>query len=489
VHRIALAARVANRFKSESGLALVSTLGVACALALASTGVVAFASTNYGSASRSKADTAAFALAEAGINNAASVLNAASDPTNPSLLPSRTAAYEGGTATYSGTFDASTSVWTVTSVGEMRNPTGPNASPVRRTETAKIAITSAATPTQPLSNQAWNYVVATRTGNQCDETLSNSVTWGARLFVAGNLCMSTGATVTAGPLDVGGMVTLGSTDNYIGSSASPVSEVHAVGGCKYSTAKTPDKPCGSSDHVYASVSDTTSPGLTAPSPDWDRWYSSAMPGPRAGCASSSGTVPVFDTDTTRNNSVTSVFSLTPASSYSCTTGTGQLSWDASSRVLTVNGTVFIDGSAKVDNAQVDTYAGEGVIYLSGAFEVSSNTRLCAVAASGDCDFSSWNPNSSLLGVVANGNGGGNVPMGYSITVGSSGRFQGALYGTYGVAFGTSSKDQGPVIGSVVAPCASMQLPPFPLLTTVPSGLPGQPQSSARRPSAPYGFSG
>src|SRR5207244_6517260 len=42
-----------------------------------------------------------------------------------------------------------------------------------------------------------------------------------------------------------------------------------------------------------------------------------------------------------------------------------LSWDATARVLTVNGTVFIDGSAKVANGLVNSYKGVGSLYLSG----------------------------------------------------------------------------------------------------------------------------
>jgi hypothetical protein len=240
--------------------------------------------------------------------------------------------------------------------------------------------------------------------------------------------------------------------------------------------------------VYATVSDAAPPAVTPPVADWDGWYKAASPGPASPCTVSTGTVPVFDNDGVRNNSVPSTFSLTPASSYSCSTKSGTLSWDAATRVLTVNGTIFIDGSAKADNALVDTYVGQGVIYLSGAFEVSANTRLCALAIAGDCDFTNWLPNSAFLGVVTNGSGGGNVLTGYGVQVGSYGRFQGALYATYAVSFGTSSRDQGPVVASYVSPCASMQLPPFPLLSTVPSGLPGQPMSSSK-PGAPYGFSG
>jgi hypothetical protein len=167
---------------------------------------------------------------------------------------------------------------------------------------------------------------------------------------------------------------------------------------------------------------------------------------------------------------------------------GQLSWDAVGHVLTVKGTVFIDGSVRAGNGLLDTYNGQGVIYASGSFEITGNTKLCALAAGSDCDFAGWVPQTSLLAVVANGNGGGNVFTGYSISVGSSSRFQGALFGTYGVSFGSLSKEQGPIIASFINPCSSMQMPSFPLLSSVPGGLPGQPLPVSR-PGSPYGYKG
>ena len=487
MHRhTALANRLARLLRAERGLALVSTLGVVSFLALAGTSVVAFSATNYGSASRSKADMGAYALAEAGVNNAAAVLNAAADPTVPTLLPARTSTYEGGTVTWSGSYDAATSVWTVTATGELRNPTGVNAAPVRRTLTAKISVSASGALTQTLSNQAWNYVVATHTGSQCDETLSNSVTWSARLFVVGNLCLSTGATITAGPVVVGGVASLGSTDNFIGSSASPVSEVHVVGGCKYGNARTPHTPCSSSDHVYATVSDANPAGITPPTPDWDRWYNAAMPGPRAGCTASTGAVPAFDNDSTRNNSVTTAFNLTPASSYSCASGTGQLAWDATTHVLTVNGTVFIDGSAKADNAQVDTYVGQGVLYLSGTFYL--NGKLCALVSGTGCDFASWDPNNAMFEIVANGVGpANNVPSGDSVYLTNGSSMEGGFYGTGALDFGNNANVGGPMLGSQIVLSNNVTTASWPVIQ-VPAGMPGSPTIYAQ-PLPPQYFSG
>jgi hypothetical protein len=373
-------------------------------------------------------------------------------------------------------YDASTSTWTLTATGEMRNPTGPSASPVRRTISAKVPVVVGPQMTQPLANDAWNYLVATRTGNACDETLSSSVINGAPLYTFGNLCLGSSSVVNAGPLSVRGSMTIG-TGAAVGALATPISEAHVAGGCG-------GHACSSVDNVFAATLDQSPPALTAPTPDWDYWYANAAPGPKKSCEITSGTVPVFDNNAVRDKSVTTVFSLTPTSSYACRVGppgnpTGELSWDSTTRVLTVRGTIFIDGQAKVDNAKLNTYSGQGTIYLSGSFLVTSGSKLCAVAAALDCDFTpgAWDPNTKLLSIVSNGNGGLGVLAGNSIQLGCFDRLQGALFGTNAVFFSSGAapaKHQGPVVASSIVLSSSAQVKPFGTLRTVPSGLPGQP---------------
>jgi len=72
-------------------------------------------------------------------------------------------------------------------------------------------------------------------------------------------------------------------------------------------------------------------------------------------------------------------SLTPGTSYMCKTPNGQISWDNASSTLTLTGTVFIDGSAKVDNGRTNLYTGSGVLYLSGSF-LLKNSKLCALSS-------------------------------------------------------------------------------------------------------------
>ena len=52
---------------------------------------------------------------------------------------------------------------------------------------AQVSVVAGTAPVSPLQNPSWNYTVATRTGNACDETLSASVIAGVPLFTVGNL--------------------------------------------------------------------------------------------------------------------------------------------------------------------------------------------------------------------------------------------------------------------------------------------------------------
>jgi hypothetical protein len=286
--------------------------------------------------------------------------------------------------------------------------------------------------------------------------------------------------------------------NYVGSAATPMSELHVAKGCKWYVNPT-HTPCqqgvGTSgfDNVWASKIDAVLPSLPPPAPNWDGWYTAARPGPAHPCGSIVGTPPTFDNDALRNNSLnaSSVVDLTPAASYSCKTLGGELTWDANSRVLTVYGTVFIDGSAKVYNGLVNAYSTYGAIYLSGTF-LMKNSKLCAsLDESGNCVVSGWDPKAKMLVIAANGNGSAGaaaaqVLSGDSIQLVNS-TFQGALYGAFAIDVDTTSRVDGPMDGSTVKLGQSVTTS-FPDLSFVPAGMPGN-QIVGPVVSGPGGWSG
>jgi len=293
-----------------------------------------------------------------------------------------------------------------------------------------------------------------------------------------------------GPLEVRGSLTV-AADATVGVLATPIARADIAGGCG-------GHICSSADRVYATTITQTLPAMTPPAADWDYWYANAAPGPKHTCDLASGPYPAFDNNGVRDKSIATVYSLTPATSYTCRVGpagspTGELSWDASARVLTIRGTIFIDGQAKIDNGQVDTYQGQGVLYLSGSFAVANGSKMCAVVSGTDCDFTpgSWDPSQKLLAVASNGNGGIGVLSGNGIQLGCLDRLQGALFATNAVQItgGTAgAKHQGPIVASTIILAAAAELKPFTSLTTVPRGLPGQ-SRAASSVTPPRDFTG
>jgi len=443
-----------------------------------------YATSNQQKASRSSFDATAHGFAEAGVNNAFAVLaNPMVNPLSATTLPNslataNTTYYDSGYVKWWGAFDPATRSWSLNAIGYMRTPTD-SAEPVTRH--VSMSTTIRPQPTQALQQlPTWNYIMSTRTGTAggCDQSLANSAEVAARMYVMGNLCMNTPSEVTAGPLMVKGSLKLDVNTN-VGSSSTPISDVHVAGGCSYKGGAY-HTPCGAADRVWASVSDNVPVDLTAPAADFSAsgWYTYAAPGPTAPCTTQSGTIPIFDNDTLPNNSVPGVFNLTPASSdYSCIVQDsnggviGQLSWDHTAKVLKIVGTVFIDGSATAtygDQTTAIQYDGTGTLYLSGTFSVS-NTMLCAVVVNGACDYANWDPNKELLAVVTDNMGG--LPTDSAVTITSS-DFQGALWSAGAIELDTHSEVQGPMVAPYEIFNNTIEAHPFPWIQTVPAGMPG-----------------
>ena len=148
--------------------------------------------------------------------------------------------------------------------------------------------------------------------------------------------------------------------------------------------------------------------------------------------------------------------------------TGELSWNAATKTLTVKGTIFIDGSAKISNGALNTYNGQATLYLSGTFRATGS--LCGSVSGSGCAVATWNPNSEMLTIVANGNG-GQVNPGDSIQFDNNYWYQGALFATNAVEFGNNVNVDGPVVGSQILLSNNLTTNSFPTIDTVPAGMP------------------
>ncbi len=207
-------------------------------------------------------------------------------------------------------------------------------------------------------------------------------------------------------------------------------------------------------------------GLAVPTINWQDVYNRASPGPKAGCLTSSGTPPIFDNDTVLNDSVPTAFNLTPSSSYTCKAANGgELSWNATTKVLTVNGIVFVDGNVVIDtgNAVKARYSGSGSIYASGNIVGQNNSTLCATLSGSSCDWSSWQPGISdgILMLVSNG----------TVQLNAT-SLQGGLYATTAITVGQSSSVQGPMVTPGQITLGQSSAPQFPPASKVEVGVPG-----------------
>src|SRR5262249_50455440 len=174
------------------------------------------------------------------------------------------------------------------------------------------------------------------------------------LYVIGNLCITGQNTTiqeTTQPVDlmVGGKLVLSGSGTSAGTSTKSLTSGVVSGGCTLVSVSSSTSACNSSTHYYVTGTDTW---VDARAPvelasDVTSDYANFDPGPNHHCATGGLANSVFDNDTTQNNSA-STFELVPSSSYSCVSqsgsSVGQLSWNNTTKVLTINGSVFIDGS-------------------------------------------------------------------------------------------------------------------------------------------------
>lgn len=484
--------RLARLAGEERGFTLVLTLGVLIVTSVMIVSITEYSSATSRGSTKSKADQIAYSLAETGVNNAMSILaNPSNNALQQSTLPSAeasasSASYEGGTAKWWGIFNVSTSVWTIYGKGIVANPTGPGSAAVTRTLSATSQVV--ANYSQPLNATAWNFVYSTKTGDPdgCDMVVKNSAVLTTPLYVMGNLCLQNTAAVDQGaeqPVSVvvKGRLVLDSSSNRVGTAAAPISSLQTGNGCKLGN-NAVHSPCTSADNVWATTIGTTPPPADPAAADFNFWYVNASLGPNAPCETQTGTPPpLADPNGLRDGSLNE-FELTPSSSYSCQRGAALISWNAATRHLTVQGAIYIDGAVKISNNAVNTYSGQGSLYLSKGFTISGTAQLCGAVVSGNCDFNTWDPNQNLLMFVADGIGGN------SATMQNSAWIQAGIYGTTGVDLQNTAQLEGPIVASEILFQNSAQMRSFPPIDTVPAGTPGNPNIYAE-PQKPQNYSG
>jgi Tfp pilus assembly protein PilX len=561
--------RLRARLGEERGFALVIALAVTVVFSMTVITVIEAATSNSRTADRTKGRISAYSLAEAGINNASSILaksnsydphllhpqgsyapgDCASPPANPTgatLLGNTcspyTWSYDGGTTTMWGWFNSTTSNWTITSIGSVRNAFGGAAT--TRTLTATVHVRPA--PSQDNYVTAWNYVfLRDTTPGVCNLTMQNSSSVNISLYIEGNLCFENSSSVAEDdvadgvPQDVnlevrGRIVWQNGSSKGIGNTGISLPANGAVttakigGGCATALTGASHSCSLPGDYFYVQTGgfSTSAPAITTPlltDADFTGYYGSTYvrpgdpcdsPGPNAANRLGNST---FDSDSTAlngtgGNGSAATFDLTPNSSYTCRATDSQghvlaeLDWDNTTKILTVRGTFYFDASLTVSQAGVyrginsagnhpsgdltgaDGIGGQAVIYASGGFTMSNSAQLCgwntrtdaAAKSGGNCSFSLWTPNTSMLMIVTHKAGAA------SVSFSQSSQFQGGIYAVGDVSTGNSSEVDGPMLTNSVTIGNSVTLRPIPAITDLPLGAPGNP-NTAGIPDAPsYG---
>jgi Tfp pilus assembly protein PilX len=491
----------------DDGIALVMALGIMLVLSIATVAMISYTSAGNRNSSVSGSRVTALTLAESGINAANSIITSGANASlatmlgctasgNNSTLPCHDLSISepGGTAYVHGLFTGgagASGAWTITARGVVSNPTG--GASLTKTLTATVSIVGGGTQN---NISIWNYVFSTAPQSSgCEVDLSGTqVTIDVPLYVTGDLCLSgTQAMVlentgTGGqPMDVrvGGTVKYTGTQTSVGLSTAKLTSGLSSGGCITPTNLTAH-PCTTADQWWVKTTDTP---ITATPPEikLSDWYTNASPGPKSACGGTAPVLPAttFDSDTTMNGT-TPTFNLTPGSSYNCVTSTGKLSWNASTKVLTIGGTIFFDGNVTSSNSGA-MYHGLATIYVNGTLSwTGSQTSLHAgcpaspATPTHQCAFadvsSEWDPTKDMLIFISSKTGGNAVNFS-----GSQNEFQGGLYcdstSTANLS-GTQTKVEGPIICGRFSWGTQTKLYPLPTITSLPPGAPLPPNAPA-----------
>jgi Tfp pilus assembly protein PilX len=525
-----------RRVFDEDGIALVLALGILIVLGIIVTAGVTYTTSNTRASGKSAARTQAREYAETAVNNAVSVLQrqisvsgnpssanllgcagangTTTDTTPPSNCTSPTpitvcfvtgstcTAGAANTATaygfYSGT-NAQTflgrtvpaSTWLIVATGYAYDPA--ISGPASQTTYTQIKVSSLNSGDVAA---VWNHVFLTSplVPNVCQTNISgNNLIIDVPLFVIGNLCI-TGSNDfikevgQAVDLSVGGKLSMNGPNAQIGASSTvPITSGVVVGGCTSGAVTTATTACNSTNYRYYVKNLNTFDAQDAPgetTADITSDYATFDPGPKHACKS--GTSPaglassVFDSDTTYNDNA-GTFELTPSSSYDCQSASaggasvGELKWDNTTKKLTVNGSIFIDGNLTI--SQSLTYTGTAIIEVAGTVTINGNgTTVCATSP---CDYTltGWqgsSTNTSMLTLA---------PLLGSTTsftfAGNTQSFQGSLWTQPSSninVIGNSVTIEGPMAIGSITNSNNVNMKPLPVIKNMPVGAPLPPNT-------------
>lgn len=484
------------RLRDESGMALVMALAITLVLTILVTATLAFTSSNSRDASVKQSGQSAYALAEAALNQAeaqlyshyysssatannnttlysaswftgAGIPSSQQSPTSTAACTSTSSCMSWGPLSWTPTGSGFVKgVLVLQGTGRVPNPTG--GTQLTRTVTNKIYIEQLPQYVPPPSY--WTELYSGATGQPCDLQLGQTVNANAPIYVAGNLCLTSAASIegSAVTLKVQGNVRLQNGGADIGKTTR-VTSVQVGQGCVKSNNGAYITPCPintATTQIWDNSGRTTAPAPaveTLPDVDW------------AGIAAQQAASTVSCTNGVSLSSAT--FYLTPASGagstgYTCTVSdgvsgstVGSITYNSAAHTVALYGNLYFSGNLDLSNGTPVTYTGVASFFINGTTFASNGTVLCVHVASGSCDMANatntsspnyWDTTQSVLIIESRG-----MLSSTNLT------FQGGLYSATQINLGGGQgSTQGPLVSpQLIIPGQSLNLsfPNFPFI--------------------------
>jgi hypothetical protein len=385
----------------ESGVALVIAIVTMLVLGALTSALLFSVAVNHQSSAQTSNAERAFGLAEEGIAYAEGRLYAApvTGLTDPSTLPGPGTPFDSAQGwTYSGTYDSSAKVWTLTGNGTYNR--------VGRTVVVQVPVNILNNTVVHDDTAVYQYMFADTSNCTTPANLLGNGAITVPLYANGCVYFSDHTQFKGNDLEVGVNLNMGSNAG-VGTSTQKIGKMNVGGACMGRVSSCGN---GSTDPIWAnSVGSTLSPPLgTLHLPT----ITLVEQTPTCGAGSTGVPANFFDTDSAVNNPTRQVNLFPAGAPYDCKIdANNEISWDGS-RNFTVraNRAFYFDGSLSMSGQQQVIYTGSAAIFFSGTINMSGQAWICGVTgvttttSHGNTSYScntQWDPAGSRNGGITN----------------------------------------------------------------------------------------
>ena len=156
------------------------------------------------------------------------------------------------------------------------------------------------------------------------------------------------------------------------------------------------------------------------------------------------------------------------------------------KTMTVKGDVYIDGNVTSGTERRRSTPARATIYSAGYVTITARScgKRSTPGSTAPATPANWNPNTEMWIIAAHGDDG----SGNSVTFPNNATWEGGVYANKVIDLANNANVEGPIIGGSAIFSNNVTVKPFPVITTVPLGAPGNPNVYAQ-PNPPGGYSG